>query len=82
MPAGAHRGPAFRGESRDLGGARVFGGQVLLLRQAYRGILPDHILDRRNKGFGAPRYYMKDVGGRFIQEHILRSLFLGATVES
>ena len=53
-----------------------------LLRQAYRGILPDHILDRRKKGFGIPRYYLKDVGsGGFIQEHILRSLFLGATVE-
>ena len=52
-----------------------------LLRQAYRGILPDHILDRRKKGFGIPRYYLKDVGsGRFIQEHVLRSLFLGATV--
>jgi asparagine synthase (glutamine-hydrolysing) len=53
-----------------------------LLRQAYRGILPDHILDRRKKGFGIPRYYLKDVsGGRFIQEHVLRSLFLGAPVE-
>jgi asparagine synthase (glutamine-hydrolysing) len=53
-----------------------------LLRHAYRGILPDHILDRRKKGFGIPRYYLKDVsGGRFIQEHVLRSLYLGATVE-
>lgn len=52
-----------------------------LLRHAYRGILPDHILDRRKKGFGIPRYYLKDVGGgRFIQEHVLQSLFLGATV--
>jgi len=50
-----------------------------LLRHAYRGILPDGILDRRKKGFGIPRYYLKDVsGGRFIQEHVLRSLFLGA----
>jgi asparagine synthase (glutamine-hydrolysing) len=48
-----------------------------LLRQAYRGILPDHILDRRKKGFGIPRYYLKDVGaGKVIQEHILQSLFL------
>jgi len=53
-----------------------------LLRHAYRGILPDHILDRRKKGFGIPRYYLKDVsGGRFIQEHVLRSLYLGASVE-
>jgi asparagine synthase (glutamine-hydrolysing) len=51
-----------------------------LLRHAYRGILPDHILDRRKKGFGIPRYYLKDVsGGRFIQEHVLRSLYLGAS---
>ena len=51
-----------------------------LLRQAYRGILPDHILDRRKKGFGIPRYYLKDVsGGKPIQEHVLRSLFLGTS---
>ena len=57
---------------------RYHGGQTKgLLRQAYRGILPDHILDRRKKGFGIPRYYLKDVGGgRAIQEHVLRSLFL------
>ncbi len=49
-----------------------------LLRQAYRGILSGHILDRRKKGFGIPRYYLKDVSaGRSIQEHVLRSLFLG-----
>ena len=43
----------------------------------YRGILPDHILDRRKKGFGIPRYYLKDLGGgKTIQEHVLRSLFL------
>lgn len=51
-----------------------------LLRHAYRGVLPDHILDRRKKGFGIPRYYLTDVsGGRVIQEHVLRSLFLDAT---
>jgi asparagine synthase (glutamine-hydrolysing) len=57
---------------------RYYGGQRKgLLRYAYRGILPDHILDRRKKGFGIPRYYLKDVaGGRAIQEHVLRSLFL------
>jgi asparagine synthase (glutamine-hydrolysing) len=62
---------------------RFHGGEPKgLLRHAYRGILPDHILDRRKKGFGIPRYYLKDVsGGRFIQEHVLRSLYLGATVE-
>ena len=57
------------------------GGPKGLLRQAYRGILPDHILDRRKKGFGIPRYYLKDVsGGKPIQEHVLRSLFLGTSV--
>jgi asparagine synthase (glutamine-hydrolysing) len=50
-----------------------------LLRRAYRGILPDDILDRRKKGFGIPRYYLKDVGdGRMLQEHVLRSMFLEA----
>lgn len=62
---------------------RFYGGEPKgLLRQAYRGILPDHILDRRKKGFGIPRYYLKDVdGGRVIQEHILRTLFLEAARE-
>jgi asparagine synthase (glutamine-hydrolysing) len=57
---------------------RYHGGATKgLLRHAYRGILPDDILDRRKKGFGIPRYYLKDVGGGvMIQEHILRSLFL------
>jgi len=48
-----------------------------LLKYAYRDILPEGILYRRKKGFGIPRYYLKDLDqGRFIQEHILRSLFL------
>jgi asparagine synthase (glutamine-hydrolysing) len=48
-----------------------------LLKYAYKNILPDEILYRRKKGFGIPRYYLKDLDqGRFIQEHILRSLFL------
>jgi asparagine synthase (glutamine-hydrolysing) len=48
-----------------------------LLKHAYRNILPDGILYRRKKGFGIPRYYLKDLDqGRFIQEHILQSLFL------
>lgn len=57
---------------------RYFGGEPKgLLRHAYRGILPDHILDRRKKGFGIPRYYLKDLaGGKAIQEHVLRTLFL------
>ena len=48
-----------------------------LLRHAYRDILPDHILDRREKGFGIPRYYLKDFAeGKVIQEHVLQSLYL------
>jgi asparagine synthase (glutamine-hydrolysing) len=46
-----------------------------LLRHAYRGILSDEILDRRKKGFGIPRYYLKDLDkGRYIQEHLLTSV--------
>lgn len=57
---------------------RYHGGEPKgLLKEAYRGILPDHILDRRKKGFGIPRHYLQDVGGgKLIQEHILQSLFL------
>jgi asparagine synthase (glutamine-hydrolysing) len=59
---------------------RYHGGEPKgLLRHAYRGILPDHILDRRKKGFGIPRYYFKDLdGGKMVQEHVLRSLYLPA----
>ncbi len=63
------------GLAEDL---RYYGGEPKgLLRHAYRDILPDHILDRRKKGFGIPRYYLRDVSaGKPIQEHVLRSLFL------
>jgi asparagine synthase (glutamine-hydrolysing) len=56
---------------------RYFGGQPKgLLRHAYRGILPDGILDRRKKGFGIPRYYLRDLSGsKVIQEHVLQQLF-------
>ncbi len=48
-----------------------------LLKTAYRGVLPDDVLDRRKKGFGIPRYYLKDLdGGKPIQEHVLQSLYL------
>ena len=50
-----------------------------LLRHAYRHVLPDHILDRRKKGFGIPRYYLKDLAdSKPIQQHVLDSLFLSA----
>jgi asparagine synthase (glutamine-hydrolysing) len=57
---------------------RYHGGEPKgLLRHAYRNILPDHILDRRKKGFGIPRSYLRDLSaGKPIQEHVLRSLFL------
>ena len=56
---------------------RYYGGELKgMFRHAYRGILPDHILDRRKKGFGMPRYYLKDLGeGKLIQEHILTNLY-------
>jgi asparagine synthetase B (glutamine-hydrolysing) len=59
---------------------RYHGGEPKgLLRHAYRGIVPDHLLDRRKKGFGIPRHYFKDVdGGKSIQEHVLHTLFLSA----
>jgi asparagine synthase (glutamine-hydrolysing) len=48
-----------------------------MLRHAYRGILPDHILDRRKKGFGIPRHYLGNLGGgKIIQENVLQQLFL------
>jgi asparagine synthase (glutamine-hydrolysing) len=48
-----------------------------MLRHAYRGILPDHILDRRKKGFGIPRHYLGNLGGgKIIQEIVLQQLFL------
>jgi asparagine synthase (glutamine-hydrolysing) len=53
-----------------------------LFRHAYRNILPDHILDRRKKGFGIPRYYLKDLGGsKMIQQHVLDSLFLSESAQ-
>ena len=56
---------------------RYFGNELKgLLRHAYRGILSDRILDRRKKGFGIPRDYLRDLeGGKVIQEVVLRRLF-------
>jgi asparagine synthase (glutamine-hydrolysing) len=48
-----------------------------ILKYAYKDILPQNILHRRKKGFGIPRYYLKDLdGGKSVQEHLLQSLFL------
>jgi asparagine synthase (glutamine-hydrolysing) len=48
-----------------------------ILKYAYKDILPQDILHRRKKGFGIPRYYLKDLdGGKPTQEHLLQSLFL------
>jgi asparagine synthase (glutamine-hydrolysing) len=56
---------------------RYYGNQPKgLLRHAYRGILSDRILDRRKKGFGIPRYYLRDLeSGKVIQEIVLQRLF-------
>ena len=54
-----------------------------MMRHAYRGILPDSILDRRKKGFGIPRYYLGDLGGgKIIQENVLQKLFRADAAES
>jgi asparagine synthase (glutamine-hydrolysing) len=48
-----------------------------ILKYAYKDTLPTEILHRRKKGFGIPRYYLKDLdAGRPVQEHLLRKLFL------
>ena len=48
-----------------------------ILKYAYKDILPTGILNRRKKGFGIPRYYLKDLDkGKPVQEHLLQSLFL------
>ena len=48
-----------------------------ILKYAYRDVLPAGILHRRKKGFGIPRYYLKDLDkGKPVQEHLLQSLFL------
>jgi asparagine synthase (glutamine-hydrolysing) len=48
-----------------------------ILKYAYKDILPTGILHRRKKGFGIPRYYLKDLDkGKPVQEHLLQSLFL------
>ncbi len=59
---------------------RYYGGELKgLLRHAYRGILSDRILDRRKKGFGIPRYYLRDLeSNRVIQEIVLKRLFAPA----
>jgi len=59
---------------------RFYGGELKgLLRHAYRKILPHEILDRRKKGFGIPRHYLKDLdGGGTIQEYILKKQFLSS----
>lgn len=57
---------------------RLPGGEPKgLLRDAWRGILPEDILDRRKKGFGIPRHYLGDLGdGIPVQEHILATMFM------
>ena len=50
---------------------RYAGGQLKgLLKHAYRGILPDSVLDRRKKGFSTPRYYFGAAGPAELQKSI------------
>ena len=58
---------------------RFLGGELKgLLKHAYRDVLPPTILNRRKKGFGIPRHYLRGVAaGKPIQAHILSSLFAG-----
>lgn len=54
-----------------------------LLREAFRGVLSDRILDRRKKGFGIPRYYLRGVdGGKPFQEHVLTRLYHNASASA
>ncbi len=53
---------------------RYAGGQLKgLLKHAYRGILPDSVLDRKKKGFGTPRYYFGSAGPTELQKRIFES---------
>jgi len=50
---------------------RYAGGELKgLLKHAYRGILPDSVLDRRKKGFSTPRYYFGAAGPAELQKSI------------
>ncbi len=50
---------------------RYAGGELKgLLKHAYRGILPDSVLDRRKKGFSTPRYYFGAAGPTELQKSI------------
>ncbi len=50
---------------------RYAGGELKgLLKYAYRGILPDSVLDRRKKGFSTPRYYFGAAGPTELQKSI------------
>jgi len=41
---------------------RFHGGPKGLLRFAYRDAMPPGVFDRKKKGFGIPRYYLRDLG--------------------
>jgi len=57
---------------------RYHGGELKgILKYAYKDLLPGHILHRRKKGFGIPRYYLQDLdSGKPLQEYLLQRLFL------
>ncbi len=57
---------------------RYAGGQLKgLLKRAYRGILPDAVLDRKKKGFGTPRYYFGSMDPAASQKRIFESFRSG-----
>lgn len=56
---------------------RYHGGLKGLLREAYRGVLPAGAMDRKKKGFGIPRYYLRDLGPRGTQLRALEPFMAG-----
>jgi len=59
---------------------RYAGGQLKgLLKHAYRGVLPDSVLDRKKKGFGTPRYYFGAQGPAEMQKKIFESFNPGGS---
>jgi asparagine synthase (glutamine-hydrolysing) len=56
---------------------RYHGGLKGLLREAYRGVLPAHAMDRKKKGFGIPRYYLRDIGPMGMQVRALEPFLAG-----
>jgi len=50
---------------------RYHGGRKGILRYAYRDRLPAGLVDRKKKGFGTPREYLRDLGAFGLQRRVL-----------